>query len=238
MKRKLRRVASSVRRNSYRAAADIEPKTERRKVRSVAKVTREKPRTIPDRLAWYDREFSLSELFPLDLRFTIRKSVPWLVASAAGLLSFLVCYGWEALGTMETPLQQFHYAVVRITLVVLLARFIYWEIYRRSFSYKTEGFRLLIARGVFIKMYGSLPLLPVTELVLKRDPLDLMFGLYNLHVVVPAESGDHLGVIEGLNERSAFGLQRFLSEQLSTQTFVPDAALDVMKESSAIVAAD
>jgi membrane protein YdbS with pleckstrin-like domain len=219
----MKKLADRLRRRTLaRSRRVVEPEVLRADEPPCPLVSRAHPPDVDE--VWYDREFELSVIYPQSLRFSLRKSFWWLVSAVASFVLFPLFYGWSALGEMNPGVEQLHFLVVRILLIAFVASMCYWELYRWCFVYKTAGFRLLISRGVCIKVQASLPLIPVTELVLRRSPLDVLWGLYVLDVVVPVESGEHLGTIEGLSRSSAFGLQQFLGKQLNNQIFVPDVA--------------
>lgn len=174
---------------------------------------------------WYDREFDLDERYPIAGRFSLRKSYLWILLAGLSFVSFLWFHGLFGFSQMEDTLTRIHFAVFRFSLVGLLLSICYWEIYRRNFSYRTEGFRLLIERGIFFKVYASVPLLPVADILIKRNFADMLFGVFNVSILIPVNCGDHLCTIPGLTREMSFGLHEYLSEQLNNQVFVADAAL-------------
>lgn len=184
-----------------------------------------KPAQKRSEVLWYDREFELDERYPIAGRFSLRKSYPWLVLTVISFLSFLWLHGLFGFGQMEDTVTRMHFAVFRVSLVGLLLSICYWEIYRRNFSYRTEGFRLVIERGIFFKVYASVPLLPVADILIKRNFADMIFGVFNVSILIPVNCGDHLCTIPCLTREMCFGLHGYLSEQLNNQVFVADAAL-------------
>lgn len=185
-----------------------------------------KPAKKRAEVLWYDREFNLDERFPIAERFSLRKSYPWLILAVVSFVSFVWFHGLFGFGQMEDTLTRVHYTVFRVSLVGLLLSVCYWEVYRRNFSYRTEGFRLVIERGIFFKVYASVPLLPVADILIKRNFADMLFGVFNVSILIPVNCGEHLCTIPCLTREMCFGLHGYLSEQLNNQVFVADAAIN------------
>jgi hypothetical protein len=180
---------------------------------------------------WYDREQPLSDIFPISARFVLKKSLLSLIILALVIGAYIFYVPFEHLLNPETFYAMSFFWVVRAALVFAIGQVIYWELYRRTLVFGTDGFRLHISKGVIKKKIGSIPLIPVTELVIKHDNLDILLGLHQLHVLAPVDSGDHLGVLEGLSRESANNLEEFLATQLNNQIFIPD--IDVQKAEGA-----
>ena len=171
---------------------------------------------------WYDHEFPLSERYPIESRFSLRKSFGWLVGTIALLLVYLVYYGLNGLAQVSDPVQMVALLVIRVMAAAFLIQLARWELFRLNFHYRIDGFRLVIEKGIIYKTEGSLPLIPVTEIYVKRDPLDTLFGLAQLQIVLPIAREKNFSVISGLSYLNALRFEEYLSEQLSNQIFLPD----------------
>lgn len=178
---------------------------------------------------WYNKEFDLYQQYPIALRFSVRKSYGWAVLAALALCSFLWIHGLSGLGEMEETMTRIHFTVFRGAILALVLSIGYWELYRRNFSYRIEGFRLMIERGILFKVYASVPLLPVADILVKRSFADMLFGVYNVSLLIPVNAGDHLCTIPGLTREASFGLREYLCQQLNNQVFVADAALKTVE---------
>jgi hypothetical protein len=171
---------------------------------------------------WYDREQPLSDIFPISSRFVLKKSLLSITVLAIVLSLYVFAVPFENLVSPQTFYEHTYFWGVRGSLIFAIFQVTYWELYRRTLVVKTDGFRLQISKGFIKKKIGSIPLVPVTELVIKHDNLDILLGLHQLHVLAPVDSGDHLGVLEGLSRESAHYLEQFLATQLNNQIFIPD----------------
>ena len=81
---------------------------------------------------------------------------------------------------------------------------------------------MYVSRGIIFRNKGSLPLLPIAELYVRQNLVDFIFGLFEVHIVVPVDATRKFLMIDGLNKKNANALQEFLADQLSKQIFVPD----------------
>jgi membrane protein YdbS with pleckstrin-like domain len=176
---------------------------------------------LPEEGVWAPDEVDLAEKFHLEARYPFRKSFTLFIGCVALWVFYIAIYGFAGLGTIETYLQYWFYLAVRLSLFVFLGRYLYWELYRRTYEYRSEGSRLLISKGVVVKLQGSIPLIPMTSIFVKRDPLDLLFGLYQIQVLSPVDSLNNLGCIEGLNRENVYALHRYLTDQLHGQMQAP-----------------
>jgi uncharacterized membrane protein YdbT with pleckstrin-like domain len=113
------------------------------------------------------------------------------------------------------------YMVVRLSFLAFVIQYLYWEIWRRHVTYRVDGSRLLISKGLWVKVQGSLPLSPLTEIYVKRSFRDILFGLAQLRVVAPMDPSHDFGNIEGLSLGSARALQQILTEELHGEMWEP-----------------
>jgi membrane protein YdbS with pleckstrin-like domain len=194
---------------------------------SVAKPAQINPIPLHQRsdMLWYNKEFDLYQQYPIALRFSIRKSYGWAVLAILSLCSFIWFHGVSGLSEMDETMTRIHFTVFRVAIIALMISIGYWELYRRNFSYRIEGFRLLIERGILFKVYASVPLLPVADILVRRNFADILFGVYNVSLLIPVNAGDHLCTIPGLTRDASFGLREYLAQQLNNQVFIADAAL-------------
>lgn len=184
----------------------VVPRPERRRRRNA----------LIGRKGFVDEE-ALSERFPIEISYSLKKSLPYLIACIALWVFYLTAYDFVGGVGEETFMQSFLFLVTRLSIVAFALRLIYAELYRRSFTMTLEGYRLLITRGIVIKTQGSLPLLPVTEIYVRQDPLDVIFGHYQVHVLAAIDPTHEFGMIEGLSFEHATELQRLLSQKLHEQ---------------------
>lgn len=87
----------------------------------------------------------------------------------------------------------------------------YYSLKRASYYYGIDDSQLIFVRGILVKERGYFQLSRITEVYVDRSIVDLLFGLYSLHVSTPTAQSDKFARIEGLTESSAFALQSHLS---------------------------
>lgn len=157
----------------------------------------------------------LSGHFPMQPAYVMRRSVRWLLFSIlAALVYFLFSAGHIPLPWGTDRLLRLGIRFFPLCFLVSLVR---WELHRRTFRYRVEGGRLVVERGVFVPTRSSLPILPISEVAVRRTGLDLLFGLHTVHLITAVDPGKNQGVIEGLSRHSAHGMYTVLSNLLRAQ---------------------
>jgi len=109
---------------------------------------------------------------------------------------------------------------IRGSLAVLLGLSLYRELYRRTTVLHMPGFRVMFSRGILFKIRGSIPLVPVVQVYARQTPLDMLFDLHRVEIFTPLTPKAEYTVVTGLTAKSAFGFQKFLTNELNRQVFV------------------
>jgi len=170
---------------------------------------------------WYYKEIDVSRLFPLSRLYALRKSGLWLCLAAAAALAWFLLQRFAAAQSLLAAPNIGLYAAAAALLPLLLS-LTYHELYRLTYSAKIDGFRLVISRGVFFRERGSLPILPLSEIYIRRSFFDILLGLANVQVLTALDKTERFAAVEGLPAAHAEALQQFLSDQLSRQVFLAD----------------
>ena len=165
---------------------------------------------------------NLKMMFPVSFRYSLQQSVMLIAILAVALAASVKFIGLGGVVYPSTPAEILVAGCVHFLVLILVLKIVHEELKRHALQYETDGFRLVITRGILFKNEGSLPLLPVTEIFVKRDFLDFLFGLYELHVATPVNAARAFGLIEGLKYKDAHALEKFLANQLNRQIFVTD----------------
>lgn len=147
----------------------------------------------------------LKTRFPQPLRVVIRQNFWWFFF--ASLLALLIFAAWDGVALpdfLDSELLLAKKAILLMgILMVLFVRVGYGLLYRATYQYRIERGRLKIRRGAFLKEEASLPLVPLTELYLRRNWLDFLFGLTNVYIAVILERAQRIGEIRGLKTHDA-----------------------------------
>jgi membrane protein YdbS with pleckstrin-like domain len=179
------------------------------------------PPRKPNHSVWYFNKIPLKELFPVSHIHSIKPVFNWLLLTITGWGAYAYFahnyHGWKP----QSPAMLGALAALGIATVIVAAKILYHELYRMRFNYEIEGFRLNIRRGIIIPEHASLPLLQMGEVYVRRDSLDLLLGLADVHIVVPLDATKRMALIEGLRLKTAYQFQDYLTAQLSKQVFVP-----------------
>jgi membrane protein YdbS with pleckstrin-like domain len=166
---------------------------------------------------------NLKNQYPQPRRVVLRDSFWWLVTGAALALAIVFLLdGSTRLGPNDVELLMFKKSVLLAGVVaVLIVRMSYDLLFRWTYQYGIERGRLQIRRGVVLKEEALLPLMPLTELYVKRSWLDLLFGLSNVYVAVILERAQKIGEIRGLRHKDAQKVRDEILRVIELQQVVP-----------------
>jgi hypothetical protein len=176
-------------------------------------------------LSWYEN-IDLDEIYPISFAFVLQHSLPF-------LFSYLVLIFLITLSRLDllpvgisTLLGAYGIYILVLGAFMLLAVMGFWEVYRRSIDIQIEGMRLNITKGIFKKTTGALVLRAHNVVYLYQNPLDLLFGVYQLQVCGSNLPKTEYAHIPALVADDAFDLFRFLADEFSSQVSIPGAELD------------
>ncbi len=162
---------------------------------------------------------NLKLIYPQPLRVLIRENLPWIALGVAlSLMIWAISGGgldvhWINAQQLVAKKLVFLAAV----LAVIAVRLCYTFLYRASYRYEVFRGRLHIVRGVLLKEEALLPLMPMTELYIRRNWLDLLFGLANLHIAVALERASKIAEIRGLRFRDAVQLRENILDLIEAE---------------------
>ncbi len=150
-------------------------------------------------------------------RSILRRSIFWIIAVVLLSIIFtLLDQLRPATGEMVESLYYFVTTGIYIFVLLLLAcKLLYEVIYYHVYYYGTELEHFVISKGIFYKTRGSFPLARMTDVYLERNPIDLIFMLYNIRVTTPSPIIEY-GAIDGLSWKRASELQNYLLALVNT----------------------
>lgn len=102
-----------------------------------------------------------------------------------------------------------------ILLVLLLWRTGYHILYYLSYFYDVDDKNVQIRKGVFAKKEITLPFSKITDVYVDQDVLDVLFGLYDLHISSPTEASGRFAHIDGIDKRGAVQLRALLLDRIN-----------------------
>lgn len=172
---------------------------------------------------WYNLRIDLKRKFPTSVWSSLQGCFSAFVVAVIAVLLRGWVHSQNGSEGIATHMDFGSWIFLVVAVGFCLLKFILSEVARYAHRYETDGFRLVISRGILFKSEGSLPLLPVSEIFVRRNLADFFFGLYEVHVATPVNATKAFGLIRGLSYENAHGLQEFLSEQLNRQVSLAPA---------------
>lgn len=147
---------------------------------------------------------TLRETIPLRLRKIGKKSIGSLILSMllAGLCSLFVFGPGIAIIWMC------------LTIIFVSPILLYQYVYYRRYFYDSDEARLTIRKGVLAQTEATLPYSRITDVYVDQDLLDVLFGLYDVHISTPTEQSGRFAHIDGVNRRGATELKKLILEKI------------------------
>lgn len=180
---------------------------------------------------------NLKQLYPQPRRVILRDSFWWLALGAALTLAIVSLMDGATLpALLDAELLMLKKSALLTGVIgVLIVRMTYGLLYRATYQYRIERGRLQIIRGVILKEEALLPLMPLTELYVKRSWLDLFFGLSNVYAAVILERAQKIGEIRGLRHRDALKVRDEILRVIESQQQLPPTPYVAPASSSSVV---
>jgi membrane protein YdbS with pleckstrin-like domain len=180
----------------------------------------------------------LKQMFPQSARLAFEESFFYLL----GLAVVTTGYIWASLqlphvsdGNIVTDgTESILRSIFYVAVVIAGGKLLYEVVFFLAYRYTIELEHLTISRGVFFPSRASFPIAKINDVSLHRNPIEILFGLYNL-TILTASPGNDYAAIEGLPKRSAYGLQTYLLALVETTLpAVRDKKADDILERSAV----
>ena len=107
--------------------------------------------------------------------------------------------------------------------VGLLILFLGWQtgyeiLYYFTYDYDMDEQNVVVRKGVIAKTEVTLPFNKITDVYVDQDMLDVVFGLWDLHISTPTVESGHLAHIDGLAKASAMELRDIVLERINKQS--------------------
>lgn len=161
----------------------------------------------------------LRRIIPLQPRKVIKKAF-WgllVVLFAWAIISFGLWHFWLSTAPIEkTRAVWTSWALV--LLVLVLWRTGYHILYFFSYFYDVDDKNMHIRKGVVAKKEITLPFSRITDVYIDQDMLDVIFGLYDVHMSSPTEQSGRFAHIDGIDKRGAVQLRALLLDRINTDT--------------------
>jgi len=156
---------------------------------------------------------TLRETIPLRLRKIVKKSIRSVFLSIlfAGLLSLFV------VGPS--------FATIWVCFIIVFVSpiLLYQYVYYRRYFYDSDETRLTIRKGVLAQTEATLPYSRITDVYVDQDFLDVLLGLYDVHISTPTEQSGRFAHVDGVDRRGAAELKKLILEKIDKSTQPPGA---------------
>ena len=106
---------------------------------------------------------------------------------------------------------------VTILVTLLLWRTWYQILYFNSYYYDIDDENVSIRKGVVAKREINLPFSKITDVYVDQDFLDVLFGLYDVHISTPTTSSGQFAHIDGLNRKGAMELKKLILDRINRE---------------------
>lgn len=173
----------------------------------------------PDQI---DSSAPLRTSIPLQKRKILKKSFGSVTKVVLGAIVgtgalWVVLYG----DVMElSPKVQDHklYLMFLWTLFIvtlLFSRMIYQILYFLTYYYDMDQNNVVIRKGVVTKREITLPFSKITDVYVDQDLLDVLMGLYDVHISTPTVESGVFAHIDGVNKKGASRLRKLILDRVN-----------------------
>ena len=159
------------------------------------------------------KSYDLKQQFPISKRYWLKKTFAWLIF---GIVFLFASYWLFKSRNYYNPRElSFNLILINLAgLFIFLIKLIYNILYDYTLRYRIEDYSFMISKGVILKQQGVIPFQQVTDLFIKRDYLDFIFGLYSFEVHSASDHENELSIIKGFCKKNADALRRSMRQAL------------------------
>lgn len=159
------------------------------------------------------KSLDLKKKFPLSKRNWFKQTFNWLAFGVVFLLASIWLF--KTRNYYQGNSLSLNLLLINLAgLIIFLIKLIYIILYDWTIKYRIEDYSFMISKGVILKQQAVLPFAQITDLFVKRDFLDLIFGLYRFEIHSASDHEVGLGVIRGLSKKNADAMRRAMRQAL------------------------
>lgn len=172
----------------------------------------------------YSEPISLRTNYPVFFRKIFRRNIRGLIALSVffSIVAYYIAKGEGVISKYITTL----FGGSSTTLTILVAGFIvsivllvfYEALSFLTYDYLMDSRNVIIKKGVFAKRRMIIPFSKITDVSIQQNLLDMLFGLYDVHISTPTQDSWLYSHICGLDERGALALTRLILEKTNNAT--------------------
>lgn len=167
---------------------------------------------------------SLRETIPLQKSKVIKKSIGDMIGVLflGGLLTLILRTFLFGDVTVMPDILLAVRSVVRIGLPILLILLfcsnpIYQYFYWKHYHYDMDQKNIVIRKGVIAQKEITLPFNRITDVYVDQDIIDVMFGLYDVHISTPTQESGQFAHIDGVNKDGSRTLRQMILDRINKE---------------------
>lgn len=170
-----------------------------------------------------NQRVALRESFPLQRRKIFKKCIWGILAVLIGwsLITAIAIFSIDSQRWLPQSLMDSRRLVwlgwIGILAVLLFWRSAYQIFYFASYFYDMDDENFVIRKGVVAKREINLPFSKITDVYVDQDVLDVLFGLYDVHISTPTTSSGQFAHIDGLNRKGAMELKKLILDRINRE---------------------
>lgn len=100
--------------------------------------------------------------------------------------------------------------------ILLAFAFAYPTLYFITYHYDMDTQNMVIRKGVIARREIILPFSRITDINVEQDCLDVIFGLYRIHISTPTSESGKFAHVDGISQRSSLKLRSMLLERINS----------------------
>jgi uncharacterized membrane protein YdbT with pleckstrin-like domain len=155
------------------------------------------------------------------LSSTAGSILPWAVALLLALAFFRID-ATKLPPALATHRQELWTVWLMLATVVLLWGPVYQLLYFIRYFYDIQGNNIVIRKGILAQREITLPFSRITDVYVDQDLLDVLFGLYDVHISTPTQQSGLFAHIDGVNRAGSVRLRQMILDAIG-KTEAPDA---------------
>lgn len=170
----------------------------------------------------------LRKTIPLERRKILKKSLfPSVLRMMVAVPAFLAFFWFvDSVARGDTPSAiamqakegQLLFVVLVTVITWALGPMIYELLYYSNYYYDIDEKNLVIRKGVIVKREAILPFSKITDVYVDQDGLDVVFGIYDVHISTPTVASGEFAHIDGVSKKNAALLRDMILERINSET--------------------
>ncbi len=155
---------------------------------------------------------ALRESIPLQKIKIVKKSLGGIFASVVFMGAVYLYSTTVSIFVEKTSLLMGAFGIGTILCVGTL---LFQSIYFKRYFYDINQGNIIIRKGFIAQTEITLPFSKITDVYVDQDILDVMFGLYDVHISTPTITSGLFAHIDGINKKGSEKMKHMILENIS-----------------------